>query len=735
LRHLLAPYPALRLLLFVVGGILAGTASLTPLDTLLFFSLLFSVLLACALGFEFFQRKANPFPHAVTSVVYLLFVFSAFAAGSHYRFNTVPEHTLLDYTGNPVLLYGRVDGRPSRYEKGVGWTLEAQEVFFRGRSVELADRARIFMRNGSGGLSVELHNGDMVRVKGMLQLIPEAANRGEFDPRRYARMHGTHVQLFCAGPWHMERTGKTDLNFFERFVVAPVYDYIVATVDSLVPEGGERKLVRGVLLGEREVLDREVFEAFKTTGTAHVLAVSGLNVGLLALGIHVLLQRFKVTTAGRWFAFALIAVVLLVFSYVTGNSPSVKRAAIMSMVLFGGETLGRRAYGVNSLAVSDILILLFDPFDLFNPGFLMTNAAVLAILLVYPLLYPPGHKEKSLLRAALRFLSGSFFVSLAAIIGVSPVIAYYFGTFSVISLAANLPVVFFSTVMMYSLMPMLFFNLFAGYLAGFFATSSWFLARLTLESALFFSKVPFASVSLRPDLVEVSSYYLLVVVATVFFRRRAWGKLAIALLVGLNVFVWYGMAKPAERGRGLVTVNLGRNLSLLYATGSETVIVDGGRNARDAERIMHQIGEYRFPPPVAAVQFFSKDSLLSTLPVPKRMMQHEKRLALSSMVIGRPMEKVLSIRTRERSLLYLSGTSRLREEPAWKADVVILAVYRFREKQQRQIESWLGYVKPKRCILLAGSFLTQQDKAALYRFATRRPDTEIREPDRQIVIP
>ena len=735
MQHLFAPYPALRLLLFLIAGILAGTSAFLPLGFWLFTTLASLVLLVCGLAFEFLMRRADRFPLALTSIAYLLFVFSAFAAGSHYRFNTVPERTLLHYTGREVLLSGRVDGRPSRYEKGIVWRLAVREMFFRGRTVAIEDNAGIFMRHGAGEPPVALRAGDMVHVKGTLQLIPGAANRGEFDPRRRARMHRTHVQLYCAGPWHLERTGSTSLTFFERHVVLPVYDYIVASVDLLVPEGGERKLIRGVLLGEQEVLDPEVFEAFKVTGTAHVLAVSGLNVGLLALGVHMLLQRFKVTTVGRLFAFMFIAFVLLVFSYVTGNSPSVKRAAIMSIVLLGGETLGRRAYAVNSLAVSDILILIFDPSDLFNPGFLMINAAVLAILLVYPFLYPQEHRDEGLLRAVARFFLGSFFVSLAAIIGVSPVIAYFFGTFSAVSLAANLPVVLFSTVMMYALMPMLLFNLFSAHLAGLFAMSSWFFARLTLEAALFFSRIPFASVTLRPDLFELLAYYGIVAASLWFASRRAWGRLAIALLLGLNVLLWYGIMKPAERGRGLVTVNLGRRLSLLYATGSETIIVDGGRNARDTDRIMRQISEYRFPPPAAAVQFFSKDSLLRELPVPKRMMKHERRLALSSMVLGRPMEKVLSIRTRERSLLYLSGTSRLREEPAWKADLVILAVYRFREKQVRQLERWLAYVRPERCILLEGSFLTAGDRAGLRRFAARRPNIEIRRSDRQIVIP
>ncbi|MGB0130375.1 ComEC/Rec2 family competence protein [Chlorobium sp.] len=733
MKDIIAPYPAVRLLLFVVAGILAGTASLLQLDAWLLLSLLFFLLLNGAFVFEAVRLRHRPFPHAVTAIAYLLFVFSSFAAGSHYRFNMVPERNLLHYTGRQVLLYGKIEGRPSRTEKGLSWTMTVHEVFEHGRTERLSDRAKIFMRTGTGE-PVELRHGDMVRVKGTIRPIPGAANRGEFDPRRHARMQGIFVQLYCAGPWHLQQDGERSLDLFESYVVAPLYSYIVASVDRLIPDGGERKLVRGVLLGEREVLDREVFDAFKTTGTAHVLAVSGLNVGLLAFGIHLLLQRFKISAAGRWFSFILIAFILVTFSYVTGNSPSVKRAAIMSIVLFGGEALGRRAYGLNSLAVSDIIILLFDPFDLFNPGFLMTNAAVLAILLIYPLLYPPGHQEEGMLRAAVRFFLGSFFVSLAAIIGVSPVIAYYFGTFSLVSLAANLPVVFFSTVMMYALMPMLLFNLFAPFPASLFGMSGWFFARLTLDSALFFSRMPYASVPLKPDLPQVLIYYATAGAVAWFFYRKAWGRLAIAFLLGCNAFLWYGMADRTQPGKGVVTVNLGRNLALLYATGSETVIVDAGKNARDALRIMRQIEEYHLPPPAAALQFHSKDSLFMALPVRLHMPAEQDRMVLSSMVISRPMEKVLSIRSRDRSLLYVSGSSRLREELAWKADIAIIAVYRFREKQERQLTRWLNYAQPKRCIFLAGSFLPQQDKAALCRFAGQRPNIEIRRPDRQIVI-
>ncbi|ABL65739.1 ComEC/Rec2 family competence protein [Chlorobium phaeobacteroides] len=727
-----APYPALRLLLQVIAGILCGTLLLVPLEAWLACSLFFFILLSCALFYEFIGRKGS-FPLSLTAIGYFFFVVVAFAAYSDYLVHYQSKAGLLRYSGKEVILYGRVADRPERTEKGVKWTMEAEELFFEGRTITLHERLKVFMR-APAGEKIRMAYGDRIRVKGQIAAIPGAANRGEFDPRYYAMLQQVRVQLYCHGPWMVLHDGRNTLSVFERFVVQPVYAYVVRSVETLIPPGEERKLVRGVLLGEKEVLTEEVFDAFKRTGTAHVLAVSGFNVALLALGIHVCLQRVKVTAQGRWISFLLIAFILLVFSYVTGNSASVKRAAIMSVVLLGGETLGRKAFAVNSLAASDVIILFIDPLDLFNPGFLMTNAAVLAILLVYPLFYGSDKEEEGVWRRIWRFLLSSFFVSLAAIIGVSPVIAYYFGTFSLVSLVANLPVVLFSTLLMYALMPMLLVNLVSGYLASYFAMSGYLFAWLTLQSALFFSKLPFASIELKPDMIEVAIYYTVLTVAAWYLYKKTWGRLAITLLLGLNLFFWYSFLSAGEQGRGVVTVNLGKNLAVLFSTHGETVVIDTGTRSRDVERVMRQVSEYRLAEPVAAVQFFSPDSLVGMVPVKRHLRQQENSLALASMVIVRPEEKVLKLWSRERSLLLISGTSRLKEEELYKADVVLLWVYRFAEKQRREISSWLNYARPIKCIIVPGSFLTLRQKEDLIRFAAAHPELEIRSKARQIVI-
>ncbi len=734
LQFSMAPYPAVRLLVVIVLGILAGVNFSLPLERWLLLCAFALFVLLATLLYEKIKCPGSPFPLFFSAISYTLFVLFCFAAFSSYRQDYTPRDGLLPFCGKNVLIYGCIDGRPSFSESGAGWVMEVEEVFDNGRTVKLHDRAKVFMRNG-GQPGTRVQNGDMVRVKGKLDLIAEASNRGEYDPRKAGRMKQISVQLYCAGPWQVLRDGTSRLNGFERFIVQPTYNYIMKSLEELIPEGQERKLSSGVITGERESMSEEVFEAFKMTGTAHILAVSGMNVGLLALVIQIVLQRMKITTIGRWLSFLLFVFILIVYCYVTGNSASVKRAAFMALVLIGGEALGRKTWPVNSLALADILILLSDPLDLLNPGFLMTNGAVLAIFLIYPIFVPSPQKGGGFLRAVATALLSSVMITLAAIIGVSPVIAYYFGTFSVISILANIPVVLFSTLLMYALVPMLLVNLVSGYAASFFAASSFFLAELTLHSALWFSRVPFASITIKPDATEVWIYYAMLGILLFFINRKAWGKVAVTLLLGANMLFWYSFClQPQPVAPAMVTVNLGKNLATLFSSGSETVLIDAGKAPRDQKRITRQIAEYGLGAPAAAVQFYTPDTLIAQVPARKHLLLADTSLILPTMVIVRPEEKVIKIWSRRRSMLMVSGTSRLKEEELYKADIAVLWVYRFADKQQQQIGSWLGYAKPKRCILVPGSFLSHVQLVALHRFAVEHPGVEVRSKSQQVVV-
>lgn len=732
MRFFLAPYPAVRLLTVVSAGILCGLYQQAGLEPWLMLSAGAFLILLAGMAFDLLKKKDRA-PAAGTVIWYHGFVFAAFCTLTVFYYRYVPEPSLLSWVGKDVILSGKVSGKPEVTAQGAGWQMQVGEVFHDGKTSRIDDRAKIFVKLRTGD-RFSLQPGDVIRVKGRPMLIPASSNRGEYDARLQNSLKRVHVQVYCPGSWFILREQALSRWSFQCSVVNPVRNYIAGSIDRLFPEGEERIFVKGMVLGERDILPDEMYEAFKRTGTAHVLAVSGLHVALLAFGINVCLQRMKVTDAGRWLSFMLITAILTVYSAVTGNAASVQRAAIMSVVLLGGEALGRKSHPVNSLAAADLLILILEPSDLVNPGFLMTNGAVLGILALYAPLNGVVRDGGGFLHKIFKLFWSAFSVSLAAIIGVSPVIARYFGTFSLAGIAANLPVVLFSNLAMYAAMPMLLFDTVSPFIASLFAMSSFLFARLTLFFTLFFNRLPLASIPVKPDTPEVMAVYAAIAASVFSIYRKAWGVLAISVLLGCNVLLWYETFRPDDPRPGILTVNLGRSIATFVSTGSETILIDAGRKCRDMDRIRRQAETFGIGEPKAVVQFLSPDSLFGDLPAMRSMGPEDRSMSLRSIVVARPSEKLIRIWSRKRSLLMVSGIERLTEEQNAGADVVMVWVHRFTGQHYRQLESWKQAWKPRLLVAVPGPFLPGVQKALLDRFRREHPGVLVRHRSGQIVV-
>ncbi|HWR00497.1 MAG TPA: ComEC/Rec2 family competence protein [Chlorobaculum sp.] len=722
MRYFLSAYPAARILSCAVCGILAAIFLSVPPTVWLVIWMASCVLVVLMLAFDWRRLPAGR-PSTISALCYLGFLFSAFALHAACSFRFVPSPSLFSWVGRDVILSGEVDGRPVSGRGGASMQLHVMEVFDAGTTTKVDDRANIVVRlPASGGF--ELQEGDYVRFKGRLSLIAGASNRGEYDPRLQNRFRKIHVQLFCAGPWCMlrEAPGRGFSPF--RVIINPVRSYLACSIDRRFPPGRERQFVKSMILGERDMLPEELYDAFRRTGTAHVIAVSGLHVALLAYAVNLCLQRLKVTTAGRWASMAILISVIALYSFVTGNAPSIQRAAIMSGMMIAGGTLGRKSFPVNSLAASDLIILLLDPLDLFNPGFVMTNGAVLGILTIHGRLSGIVPKGKKRFQRLTHLIWESFSVSISAMIGVSPIIALYFGTFSPSGIVANLPVVLFSNLAMYATLPLFLFHGFAGPLASLFGICAWLFAKLTLFFTLLFSRMPMASVEVGADIVDVAVFYAALAVTVHALGRKAWGRAAIAVLFGLNLMLWHEMTRPIQKPPGMLTVNLGREMALLFSSGSETVLVDAGRRPGTWDRIRRQTDAWGLAPPVAAVGFYSPDSVIKALPVSRRP-DSSGRLVLRSVVVSRLEDKVLRIDSRGRSMLLVSGMARLAKTNGERCEV-ILWVYRFTGKQWRELDAWIAAARPRRMLLVPGPFMSASQRALLFRFASVRKGVEVR---------
>ena len=204
-------------------------------------------------------------------------------------------------------------------------------------------------------------------------------------------------------------------------------------------------VVAAMALGDRSALTKELKETYSKTGASHVLALSGLHLGI----IYTLLSMLVV--GRRWQMITQVATVLSIWAFVflTGMSASVVRSAVM-LTVYALLALGhRQKMSVNTLAFTAIVMLLVTPKALFDVGFQMSFMAVFSILLFVPLFYRPFSAEYLMTHRAVSWLWGIVAVSVAAQIGVAPLIAYYFGRFSCYFLLTNFIVIPAATLILY----------------------------------------------------------------------------------------------------------------------------------------------------------------------------------------------------------------------------------------------------------------------------------------------
>lgn len=195
-------------------------------------------------------------------------------------------------------------------------------------------------------------------------------------------------------------------------------------------------LIAALVAGDDSLIPESINADYRYAGMAHLLALSGMHVGILLMIIAALLLPVRLWSGRR--VYLVVAVVLLwLYAAFTGMSVSVVRATVMATVLLGARLLDRRYSALNALAVAAIVILLADPQALYNIGFQLSFAAVASVILfMAPLNSLYDNRKLGMLLPAAQMIV----LSSAAFIGTLPVLAYHFGYVSVYSLLTAVPV-------------------------------------------------------------------------------------------------------------------------------------------------------------------------------------------------------------------------------------------------------------------------------------------------------
>ena len=265
-------------------------------------------------------------------------------------------------------------------------------------------------------------------------------------------------------------------------------------------------IVAAMALGDKSALTHELKDTYSKTGASHILALSGLHLGI----IYALLSILVV--GRRWQMITQVAIILSIWAFVflVGMSASVARSAVM-LTVYALLALGhRRKMSVNTLAFTAIIMLLISPQALFDVGFQLSFMAVFCILLFVPLFYRPFSAEYLMTHRIVSWLWGMVAVSVAAQIGVAPLIAYYFGRFSCYFLLTNFIVIPAATAILYlSLGTLLIPSLgtILAYIVGMLNSTLLYIA--TLPGATIEGLHPSVMLTISIYAVIFATYYLL----------------------------------------------------------------------------------------------------------------------------------------------------------------------------------------------------------------------------------
>jgi competence protein ComEC len=360
-------------------------------------------------------------------------------------------------------------------------------------------------------------------------------------------------------------------------------------------EPGQAALLSAILLGERENLPRETKDMFVKTGTIHILAISGLHVGLLAL---IVLACLRFLRLGRRMSIIMTVFILIGYAALSGGRPSVVRATVMAVIVFAGLLINRELKIYNCLGLAALAILLFNPLYLFDAGFILSFVSVISIACFTPKIEralsarlvskPTGlpaaaaakQEQRSLLSRSLSHLIRAFSVSLSAWLGIAPFTALYFNIVTPIAVLANLIVIPCLLLIVSTGICFLIFASLWAPLGSIFAQTCWLLLLGLSGLTSWITKIPLSFFnSPAPGIFFFLIYYLLLLLIVNYKRLNiSPAKVGIVLLLAANILAWKPMFKTASDKLRVtfLDVGLGDAVFIEFPYSGRTMLIDGG---------------------------------------------------------------------------------------------------------------------------------------------------------------
>jgi competence protein ComEC len=349
----------------------------------------------------------------------------------------------------------------------------------------ISTKAILYVQKDSNALALQY--GDYLACNTLLQKPRNTGNPYEFDYARFLlRKSITATSYISNSHW-------------KKIETPPIFSIRKAATDtrnqllSIYKEYGitdtEFGIVAALTVGYKEALSKETKQSFANTGGSHVLAVSGLHVGIIYIAIGFILGFMNKNKQSFVFKQIIILLSIWVYAFICGLPPSVIRASIMISLICVSELINRKSATYNAVFFSAFCMLLYNPFYLFDVGFQLSYMAVLSILYFQPRINTIFSPTTSWIK----WLWSLTAVSIAAQIGTAPISMYYFHSFPTYFLLTNILVIPAATIIIYLSMLLLAFSSWMG-IGNVIAWLLKHIVQLVTEGIRFIEHLPGASI-------------------------------------------------------------------------------------------------------------------------------------------------------------------------------------------------------------------------------------------------
>ena len=289
--------------------------------------------------------------------------------------------------------------------------------------------------------SLLFHTGDLVFLKNKFQDIKSSLNPHQFNYKHYLKKQGINQQVYIT---HQEillldESKVSLLRFIDAFRVK-----IQKSLRRYHFTDDELAVMNALLLGQRQEISKQLSDNYSKAGAIHILAVSGLHVGIILLILSFVLKPLERVNNGKLIKLVLVILSLWFFAILAGLSASVIRAVTMFSAIALGQFFNKRNAVEHSLIFSMFIILLWKPLFLFDVGFQLSYTAVFGIIWIQPVLYQLWKPNFFIVDKGWQLIT----VSVAAQLGVLPISLFYFHQFPALFFISNLIIIPFLGVIL-----------------------------------------------------------------------------------------------------------------------------------------------------------------------------------------------------------------------------------------------------------------------------------------------